>query len=111
MSHISYLQINDVRDFLKLQINDGTSSMRYKEPTILATCKWMSHIWYLQVNDVRDFLILQINDGTSFMRYKGPTILATSEIYGAYYSIWGGVATVSRIDKLIGLFCRIASLL
>jgi len=25
--------------------------------------------------------------------------------------IWYGVATVSRIDKIIGLFCRISSLL
>ena len=28
-----------------------------------------------------------------------------------YQTVWYGVATVSRIDKIIGLFCRISSLL
>jgi len=33
------------------------------------------------------------------------------EVYGFQHSIYYGVATVSRLDKITGLFCRISSLL
>jgi len=43
--------------------------------------------------------------------YIGPKIESGRQIEFLTKLVVYGVATVSRIDKIIGLFCRIASLL
>jgi len=46
-----------------------------------------------------------------FIRAHTHTHTHTQYIRNIFTSTYGAVATVSRIDKIIGLFCRIASLL